>query len=189
MLVVYLKEKIPGIKGYEKRSIERMVRFYNEYSTVEFASAIPTQIKEQAIASDVLTQFGDDAAVLFLLVQVGWSAHLEIMSGCTSPEERIFYILLSNRETLLIRNFAGRLMLVFMNGVIREYASITSIGKAYPDAGRIFKDTYMVDFLGLPENHSERSLQAGLVKQMNEFILELGKDFCLWMRSIVCRSE
>lgn len=35
MLVVYLKEKIPGIKGYEKRSIERMVRFYNEYSSVE----------------------------------------------------------------------------------------------------------------------------------------------------------
>lgn len=45
MLVVYLKEKIPGIKGYEKRSIERMVRFYNEYSTIEFASAIPTQIR------------------------------------------------------------------------------------------------------------------------------------------------
>lgn len=53
MLVVYLKEKIPGIKGYEKRSIERMVRFYNEYSSVEFASAIPTQIYLEALDRDV----------------------------------------------------------------------------------------------------------------------------------------
>ena len=178
MLVVYLKEKIPGIKGYEKRSIERMVRFYNEYSTVEFASAIPTQIKEQAIASDVLTQFGDDAAVLFLLVQVGWSAHLEIMSGCTSPEERIFYILLSNRENLTYQELRRQIdACVYERSLLGNTHQSLALEKAYPDAGRIFKDTYMVDFLGLPENHSERSLQAGLVKQMKNFILELGKDF------------
>ena len=190
MLVVYLKEKIPGIKGYEKRSIERMVRFYNEYSTVEFASAIPTQIKEQAIASDVLTQFVTMLLYSFLLVQVGWSAHLEIMSGCTSPEERIFYILLSNRENLTYQELRRQIdACVYERSLLGNTHQSLALEKAYPDAGRIFKDTYMVDFLGLPENHSERSLQAGLVKQMKNFILELGKDFCLWMRSIVCRSE
>lgn len=98
MLVAYLKEAIPGIKGYEKRSIERMVRFYNEYSSPEFASAIPTQIKERIIASDALTQFESDGVSLSLLTQISWSAHLEIMSGCTSVEERIFYILLCISE-------------------------------------------------------------------------------------------
>lgn len=178
MLVVYLKEKTPGIKGYEKRSIERMVRFYNEYSSVEFASAIPTQIKEQAIASDALTQFGDDAAVLFLLVQVGWSAHLEIMSGCPSPEERIFYILLSNRENLTYQELRRQIdACVYERSLLGNNNQSLALRNTYPDAGRFFKDTYMVDFLGLPENYSEKSLQAGLVKQMKSFILELGKDF------------
>ena len=35
----------------------------------------------------------------------------------------------------------------------------------------------MIDFLNLPENHSEKNLQEGLVKQMKKFILDLGKDF------------
>lgn len=40
-----------------------------------------------------------------------------------------------------------------------------------------FKDSYVFEFLGLPEQHSESDLQRGLVKQMKNFILELGKDF------------
>ena len=40
-----------------------------------------------------------------------------------------------------------------------------------------FKDSYVFEFLNIPEPHSERDLQHGLVKQMKNFILELGKDF------------
>jgi RecB family endonuclease NucS len=40
-----------------------------------------------------------------------------------------------------------------------------------------FKDTYIFEFLNLPEPHSESELQHGLVRQMKNFILELGKDF------------
>ncbi|MCH7403946.1 PDDEXK nuclease domain-containing protein, partial [Belliella kenyensis] len=40
-----------------------------------------------------------------------------------------------------------------------------------------FKDSYVFEFLNLPERHSEMDLQRGLIKQMKNFILELGKDF------------
>ena len=40
-----------------------------------------------------------------------------------------------------------------------------------------FKDSYVFEFLNLPEPHNERDLQRGLVTQMKNFILELGKDF------------
>jgi RecB family endonuclease NucS len=46
-----------------------------------------------------------------------------------------------------------------------------------PDITNTFKDSYILDFLNLPGSHSERELQHGLVKQLKEFILELGKDF------------
>jgi len=40
-----------------------------------------------------------------------------------------------------------------------------------------FKDSYVFEFLNLPEPHSESDLQKGLIKQMKNFILELGRDF------------
>ena len=40
-----------------------------------------------------------------------------------------------------------------------------------------FKDSYVFEFLNLPEPYNERDLQRGLVRQMKNFILELGKDF------------
>lgn len=40
-----------------------------------------------------------------------------------------------------------------------------------------FKDSYIFDFLNLREPHSESDLQKGLIQQMKNFILELGKDF------------
>jgi RecB family endonuclease NucS len=40
-----------------------------------------------------------------------------------------------------------------------------------------FKDSYVFEFLNLSESHSESELQKGLLLQMKQFILELGKDF------------
>ncbi|MCL4857057.1 MAG: DUF1016 family protein [Flavobacteriales bacterium] len=45
------------------------------------------------------------------------------------------------------------------------------------DLTNTFKDSYVFEFLNLPELHSEKELQNGLIKQMKNFILELGKDF------------
>lgn len=41
----------------------------------------------------------------------------------------------------------------------------------------ILKDTYVFDFLNLPDTHSESDLKKGMIKQMKDFILEIGKDF------------
>ena len=41
----------------------------------------------------------------------------------------------------------------------------------------VFKDSYSLEFLKLPENHSENDLQKALVKNLKSFILELGSDF------------
>ncbi len=41
----------------------------------------------------------------------------------------------------------------------------------------MFKDTYVFDFLNLPQNHSEKDLQTALVENFKDFVLEFGKDF------------
>lgn len=45
------------------------------------------------------------------------------------------------------------------------------------DITSTFRDSYVFEFLSLPDPHSESELQSGLVRQMKNFILELGKDF------------
>lgn len=47
----------------------------------------------------------------------------------------------------------------------------------YPNTLNQFKDSYVSDFLNLTDDHSESELQKALVKQLKNFILELGKDF------------
>jgi RecB family endonuclease NucS len=47
----------------------------------------------------------------------------------------------------------------------------------HPEILNTFKDSYVFDFLNLTDNHNESDLQKGLVNQLKNFILELGKDF------------
>lgn len=48
----------------------------------------------------------------------------------------------------------------------------------HPTAVNIFKDSYAVEFLNLPAGHSEVDLHRALVRQLKDFVLELGRDFC-----------
>ena len=41
----------------------------------------------------------------------------------------------------------------------------------------VFKDNYVLEFLGLPEAHSESDLKNALIANMKAFVLELGSDF------------
>jgi len=53
----------------------------------------------------------------------------------------------------------------------------TTLRETNQDISNTFKDSYVFEFLSISELHSERELQRGLLKQMKNFILELGKDF------------
>ena len=48
----------------------------------------------------------------------------------------------------------------------------------HPEADEVFKDSYIVDFLRLPDAHSEADLHNGLVGHLKTFLIELGRDFC-----------
>jgi len=41
----------------------------------------------------------------------------------------------------------------------------------------VFRDPYILDFLGLPADHSERDLEAAILRELEAVILELGQGF------------
>lgn len=47
-----------------------------------------------------------------------------------------------------------------------------------------FKDTYVVEFLELPDGFKENDLRKALVKSMRNFILELGRILLLLEKNI-----
>jgi hypothetical protein len=53
-----------------------------------------------------------------------------------------------------------------------------ALRELHPAAAEIFKDSYLLEFLQLPAVHSEADLHRGLVEQLKNFLIELGRDFC-----------
>lgn len=50
------------------------------------------------------------------------------------------------------------------------------------------RDTYIVEFLNLPENHKEKDLRKSIVSNIKDFILEFGKDFTFVLVAIELKT-
>lgn len=46
----------------------------------------------------------------------------------------------------------------------------------------IFQDPYVLDFLGLHDNYSEKDLESAIIAELQRFIIELGNDFAFLAR-------
>ena len=56
-----------------------------------------------------------------------------------------------------------------------EISHLRGGGQMTPDM--VFRDPYMLDFLGLPDGYSERDLEHAILRDMERFLLELGAGF------------
>lgn len=195
----YIRSRRPDIKGYSRRSIYNMVMFYDEYSsetfsvtvekylnsefvqpgTAQIQANLPTQetavIVQTASAQLVQPTSGQMPQILELTTL---SNHIEILCRCKSTEERMFYILYANKEHLSFKEMQRCISNQTYTALLSSKDNMSKgLLNAYPNASIMFKDTLFVDFLNLPQKHSESKLRKGLVEHMKQFILELGKDF------------
>lgn len=112
------------------------------------------------------------------MAQISWTHHLTIFSRCKTEEEREFYLRLSIKENYSVRELDRQISASLFERTMLGNAKIsTALREFNHDLTNTFKDSYVFEFLNLPEPHSESDLQKGLIKQMKKFILELGKDF------------
>ena len=113
-----------------------------------------------------------------MLRESSWSHNLAIFSRCKTSEEREFYLKLAKQESYSFRELDRQISAsLFERTMIGNSKLSTVLRETNPDITNTFKSSYILDFLNLPEPHTESELQLGLVGQMKNFILELGKDF------------
>lgn len=111
-----------------------------------------------------------------LLTQISWTNHLAIMSKAKTVEERHFYITLCVKESYSSRELERQID----SGYYERY--MLSKEKLLPEPikglkDNPFLDSYVIEFLDLPKNFKEADLRKGLIHNMKDFILEVGKDF------------
>lgn len=110
--------------------------------------------------------------------EISWSHNLAIFSRCKTVEEREFYLKLSKQENYSFRELDRQISAgLFERVMIGNTKLSTALRESNKSITNNFRDIYVFEFLHLPEPHKESELQRGLVKQMKDFILELGKDF------------
>ena len=119
--------------------------------------------------------YADNDIVSPLVTQLSWTNHLIIMSSCKSNEEREFYIKLAIKEHYSKRQLERQID----SGYYERYmlSKEKLLPESIPAEQNPFLDSYIIEFLDLPDSFHENDLRRALVKGMRDFILELGKDF------------
>jgi predicted nuclease of restriction endonuclease-like (RecB) superfamily len=152
-LAEHIRRRHPNARGYSAQNLWRMRQFYETYRA--------------------------DPKLAPLVRELSWTHNLLVMSRCKREEEREFYLRLCHREKWgkreLQRQLEGAL---FERTVLSPTKLSAPLRELHPAAATVFKDTYLLDFLGLPPEHSEADLQRGLVEKLKQFLIELGRDFC-----------
>ena len=121
--------------------------------------------------------------------QLSWS-HLIELSSIEDQLKRSFYL-----QSAISNKWNVRFLRDQIDGQLFERNAIsknpeTTIAEALeqwstteeitPDL--VFKNTYVLDFLNLPESYSEKDLENALISNLERFILELGNGFAFLER-------
>lgn len=152
---VFMKNNYPNIKGFTKRNIERMIQFYSIYKDDEIASPLVTQLS--------------------------WTNNLLILSGTNSKEERHFYLKLSIKNCYSKRELERQISSAYYERyMLSDGKKLPTVNKTldendYPNTKIL--DTYSLEFLDLPAEFSEKDLKNAIIKNLKDFILEVGKSF------------
>lgn len=181
----FLKLHEPSLKGFTKRGIYRMVQFYDTYSNPEFVVTVTPQLKmlENSNVSTVLTQIESNenqlnVFVSSLMTQISWSHHLEIISSCKTAEEKLFYMLMIKKERWSVRDLRRQIKASTFERTMLGNQQVEQIQKHIPqDITNVFRDSYVFEFLNIPDLHTEQTLRKTLIKNLSSFMKELGNDF------------
>lgn len=121
-LTDYLARTQPGLRGFTRRNLFRMRKFYETYR--------------------------DDEKVTLVVSQLPWTHNLIILGQSKRPEDWEFYLRLAIQEKWskreLERQFEAAL---FERSVLNPAKVSPVVSQVYPEALNVFRDAYLIDFL------------------------------------------
>jgi len=159
-IVVSLARQLETVygKGFDEKNVRRMM---------QFAEVFP-----------------DEKIVVSAIRQLSWT-HFIALIPLKQPLQREFYA-----EMCRLENWSVKTLREKINGMLYERTAISKKPKLLikqeikelreedklsPDL--VFRDPYFLNFLGLKNTYSEKSLEEAILRELENFILELGQGF------------
>ena len=150
-------------KGFTYSSLTRMVKFY--------------------------LAFPDEKIIATLSQLLSWSHFVELIK-LDNDIQREFYTRMSSHEGWSVRTLRERMdsMLFERSAIAKQPEKIIrqELAKLKQQQNESLslhlKDPYLLDFLDLHDNFSEKDLENAILHKLEHFILELGSDFAFMAR-------
>lgn len=145
-------------KGFSKRNLEQMRKFYLTYFT--------------QITQTVSAQF-----------KLSWS-HYQFLMGIEDPLERHFYEIEAENCNWSLRELRRQFNTSLYERLAlsknkEEVLKLSQKGQIIEKPQDLIKDPYIVEFLGFTEqsSYSESKLEEKIIDKLQNFLLELGKGY------------
>jgi predicted nuclease of restriction endonuclease-like (RecB) superfamily len=159
-------------------------------SVPEFGHGFSTRNLARMIS---LAEVFPDSRILATLAtlskELGWSHFVELLP-LKKHLQRDFYA-----EMCRVERWSVRMLRQKIGGMLyertalskkpaklaaRELRELRESDRLTPDL--VFRDPYLLDFLGLQDTYSERDLEAAILRDLERFLVELGSDFAFVSR-------
>lgn len=118
-------------------------------------------------------EFTDFEIVVPLARQLSWSHFVELFP-IKKDESRLYYAQKTADEQWSIRELRKQ---IEQKAYERSELANIQVSMAMPELQQTFKDPYFLDFLGLKDGYLETDLETAILRELEHFILELGKGF------------
>ena len=145
-------------RGFEEKNLRRMVQFAEVFS--------------------------DEAIVVSLIRQLSWT-HFLVLIPLKDPLVRDFYAEMCRIERWSVRTLRERVgSMLFERTALskkpdelirQELDALHAQGDVTPPL--LLKDPYVLDFLGLQDRYLEKDLEDAILRELEQFLLELGAGF------------
>jgi predicted nuclease of restriction endonuclease-like (RecB) superfamily len=156
-------------------------------STVSNESQIPQTVSGES-CERLLIDFHEH-------FRLGWS-HYRLLLSQSDPRCRKFYFEQAAEQRWTVRELRRQID----RGLFERVALSRNTARLVAQEKRagptetvryegIFKDPYILDFLGLKGAYSEKDLEAAIVRNLEQFLTELGTDFCFIGRQYAMRID
>lgn len=145
----FVQSKYVGIKGFSAQNIWRMKQFYETYAGNEKLSTLSRELT--------------------------WSNNVLIMVSAKTAEAQEFYMNLAIKNNYSARELERQLdSMLFERTMISNKVNQLQLTKHTELTS--LRDSYVLEFLNIPDSHSELDLQQAITANLKDFILEFGKD-------------
>lgn len=179
-------------RGFSRQNLQQMRLFYTSFPPETIRQTLSGEFEQPAKAlkcqtvSDILQAEPEAVSLAAVAARfpLPWSAYVRLLS-VKDEQARLFYETEALRGGWSVRQLNRQIDSQFYErtALSKNKAAMLARGQKQASGDRItpeeaIKDPYVLEFLQLKDEYSENDLEEALIKHLENFLLELGGEFC-----------